>query len=446
VGKRHPDQSSKCPLAAVDQRLADAHRLWHQAEAAYFDPDGFRLEVQTAITTLRSVTFILQNQKAIIPDFAQWYGRWQERLGTDALMRWMKDTRNKIEKQGDLEAKSFVRAEIVASYLDVGPWIEIPAKLFQSPRVLLDTIPHGAVGEHIWRHGVLRLQRRWVENTLPDYELLDAIAIAFGKITELIHDAHRQIGLDPPETIHDDTGEGYDRRAMGWRFPCMIAHELSRTADFSLADGSRIEFDVKRTTKKVTRAEAEEFLRKRGVDLAIKKAMGQEYKTYSDLAAGYFDMFKAVFLKAGYHVSILFLFRDMKPIKQMQIIVENTQQKYLLMRQLASEVINTGADAAMVVGESWMAPAESLGPYERPAESPRRIEALSASLVRKTGDPIDCMAVIHRNGDVASLGETDISTFGAQFEFAPFYEAWGRPIPPSWVDISKAIVARAKGG
>jgi hypothetical protein len=36
--KAHPAAEAICPLAAVDQRLADAHRLWHQAEAAYLTP------------------------------------------------------------------------------------------------------------------------------------------------------------------------------------------------------------------------------------------------------------------------------------------------------------------------------------------------------------------------------------------------------------------------
>jgi hypothetical protein len=156
--KAHPE--STCPLLAVDQRLADVHRLWHQAEAAYFEPDGFRLAVQNAIQTLRTVTFILQRHKAIIPNFTQWYGNiekkqhgeWQERLHADPLMSWMVEARNRIEKRGDLEAHSLVRAEIIASYLDEGPRLEIPAKLFQSPRGLLRTIPAGAVGEHMKQH------------------------------------------------------------------------------------------------------------------------------------------------------------------------------------------------------------------------------------------------------------------------------------------------------
>ena len=57
-----------CPLAAVDRRLQDAHRLWHQAEESYFDPDGFRIAAQNTVQTLRTVTFILQKHKRLVPD------------------------------------------------------------------------------------------------------------------------------------------------------------------------------------------------------------------------------------------------------------------------------------------------------------------------------------------------------------------------------------------
>jgi hypothetical protein len=114
-------------------RLADSHRFWHQAETAYFDPDGFRLAAQSAIQTLRSVTFILQKNKRAIAGFEQWYGGWQKRLATDELMRWIVDARNRIEKEGDLETHSYVRAEIVASYLDEGPRIEVPARIREWP-------------------------------------------------------------------------------------------------------------------------------------------------------------------------------------------------------------------------------------------------------------------------------------------------------------------------
>ena len=275
-----------CPLAAPDQRLADAHRLWHQAEADYFDPGGFRLAVQNAIQTLRTVTFVLQSNKRKIPGFDAWYEKWQEQLRADPLMVWMVEARNRIEKQGDLEAHSLVRAEIIASYLDEGPRIDVPAHLFDMTEALLHNVPDNALGQHIRRNGMLRIQRRWVENTLPDYELLDAVEVAYGKIAELVHDARRQIGLDPPQTIHGATGGNYDLPAMGWRFPCMIGHELPRSLLISLVDGSKIEFETKSVKAEMDAANVAALLaRYEGNPF---EAMGRDYKTDGDLAAGYF--------------------------------------------------------------------------------------------------------------------------------------------------------------
>jgi hypothetical protein len=138
--------SRSCPLAAVHRRLEDLHQQWHQAETEYFEPERFRVAVQSAIQTLRTVTFILQNHKRIIRDFDRWYSSWQTQLKSDPLMRWMVDARNKIEKEGDLEANSFVRARIIASYLEEGPSIEVPAHLFDAPAKLIKSIPHNSLG------------------------------------------------------------------------------------------------------------------------------------------------------------------------------------------------------------------------------------------------------------------------------------------------------------
>jgi hypothetical protein len=83
-----------------------------------------------------------------------------------------------VSEQGDLEAESFVKAEIIASHLDEGPRMEVPARLFEGPEVLFRRIPAGAVAEHIKAHGTLKIERRWVESDLPHFELLDALATA----------------------------------------------------------------------------------------------------------------------------------------------------------------------------------------------------------------------------------------------------------------------------
>ena len=161
------EHENHCPLSAVDRRLGDLHRHWHEAERGYFEPDSFRIAIQTAIQTLRTVTFIVQSNKRLFRNFDPWYSSWQDRLRADPLMRWMVDARNKIEKQGDLDAHSFVRAEIVASYYDEGPRIEVPAELFQNPAELISSIPTGALRKHVLKDGILRIQRRWVAYFAP---------------------------------------------------------------------------------------------------------------------------------------------------------------------------------------------------------------------------------------------------------------------------------------
>ncbi len=450
---KHPSAESVCPLAAIDKRLADAHTLWHQAEAAYFDPDGFRLAVQNAIQSLRSLTFILQNHKAVIPNFTDWYGdyvdekhgkrgKWQERMHADPLMRWMVEARNKIEKRGDLESHSIVRAEIIASYCDNGPRIDVPAHLFENAETLLRGIPDNLLGQHIRRNGILRIQRRWVENTLPEYELLDAVAIYYGKLTELVHDAHRQIGLDPPRTLHDEDGGSFDLPAMGWRFPCMIGHEWPRTLTVSLADGAKVEFESKSELVKIDAAKRASLTDRYGE--RTFEALTRDYKSDAELAVGYFMVAQAMFLRDGYHRSILLLFRDRKLIRPIEIRTDNTQQKYIVMRQLADEVTKSGADAAIMIGEVWIARSDQLKPYERPADSPVRTEGVSLDMVSKNGEPLNRFAKIVRDGEKVALVDSEIPGVALSHAFAPFYKAWGRPIPKVWIDIERIVFATAK--
>jgi hypothetical protein len=90
--------------------------LWHDALAAYFDPSRFTIALQNCITTSRTVTFILQSHKTAVPGFDDWYGAYQRKFAADPVIVWARDARNKIEKRGDLEMLSQIRAELIAAY------------------------------------------------------------------------------------------------------------------------------------------------------------------------------------------------------------------------------------------------------------------------------------------------------------------------------------------
>ncbi len=157
-----------------------------------------------------------------------------------------------------------------------------------------------------------------------------------------------------------------------------------------------------------------------------------------------FDVARTFFLRDNYHLPFLFLLRDYRPVKILYTPIENRAQKYLQMRHLAAEVVRYGADAAISIGEAWIAPLTEIKGYQSPSEVPTRKEALVLVMVGKSGEPVQYMAEIERGGKNVSLGETFVTRGQPVWKFAPFYQVWGRPIPESWAaGFHDAVTDRA---
>jgi hypothetical protein len=111
------------------KRLGDLAQLIEQDDATYFEPDLFRINVNNAIQTARTVTFLIQKHKASIKDFDEWYlTHVLKPFKNDRIMNWLKEARNRIEKEGDLEVYSECTLETVFSYTDEGPRISLKTK------------------------------------------------------------------------------------------------------------------------------------------------------------------------------------------------------------------------------------------------------------------------------------------------------------------------------
>jgi hypothetical protein len=98
------------------------------------------------------------------------------------------------------------------------------------------------------------------------------------------------------------------------------------------------------------------------------------------------------------------------------------------MRDLADEVSEQGADGVIMIGEMWKAAADPDNPYKRAADAVDKREVLGATLVRKTGGPVQLTADLCRQENSVRLGDTQISKGGQYFLFEPIYEVWGRAI------------------
>jgi len=137
---------------------------------------------------------------------------------------------------------------------------------------------------------------------------------------------------------------------------------------------------------------------------------------------------------------MFFLLRERRLIRIIGAQTEDNAQKYLLMRNLAEEVIKHGADAVITIGEVWLAPVASVKPYERAADSSERQEALTAALITKGGMTVEMRAMITRDGNRLSLGDTEIDRSAVLMFFAPVYKAWKQPIPDGWIERATGIL------
>lgn len=53
------------------------------------------------VTSGRAVTFVLQNLKHLEPNFESWYESYQKEMANDSLLKFFKELRNEIEKEGE---------------------------------------------------------------------------------------------------------------------------------------------------------------------------------------------------------------------------------------------------------------------------------------------------------------------------------------------------------
>ena len=285
------------------------------------------------------------------------------------------------------------------------------------------------------RDGVLRIRRRWIENTLPDIELLDAVATAYGHLSQLVRSAHKQMGLAGPITTDVESGEQFPEADQDGRLPCMIGHEDARTLDVWLATGKPLEFEEVRKTlgRDEIMAEAPKFKERYGVD---PTKMYAESGKVHDHARSLFAVARKMFEKDGHHITIAILLRGGKPIGFRELRPAEHGHKFMMMRTMAHHAQKIGADAAVLLSETWSAPAHPAKPFMRAVDSPDRRELLTATAVSKVGDPIYLSAEILRNDQNVRLADTVEHVNGAHFAFAPLYEVWKKPIPENWGELT----------
>src|SRR5947209_3137547 len=150
--------------------------------------------------------------------------------------------------------------------------------------------------------------------------------------------------------MHED---GRERRAhLSGRLPCMLPTAEMRTAYWHLGEETLMRHMttvVQRSGPGALRQAAERYGIAEGKHQLIPGLPLQEQ------ARAMHGVGKRILEVDGSHHSFAWLYRDGAQVAILLVDFEDQQDKVVMVRRIAKEVQNTGADAALFTSEIWLA-------------------------------------------------------------------------------------------
>jgi hypothetical protein len=329
-------------LATWERRLTDLAELLRACSETYFEPDNFRRNLNHFLQTSRTVTFLIQKQKGTIPDFQEWYsknvtGPWSQ----DPVMEWAKDSRNKIEKEGDLEMRSTLTLSLISSYLSetdtalkTGRQELLHAGLTKLRRHAEKMLPTA-----VFNSSAIRVERAWVANSFPGMELLSLLAEVYSRVHCCCASLNRHLGM--AVTTETSALDGVDM-AVG---PAdRIAYLKLHDRSLNIVRASRRRLDRGVHVPPELQA-ALSTLAPSGSELATLES---RMDFLSQIVERIFDLYQN-------HQSFLFLFSDhWRSMRMVSMQPADRVEKYIFWRSVADLVRRESTDGIIFIGEMWL--------------------------------------------------------------------------------------------
>jgi hypothetical protein len=294
------------------------------------------------LQTARTVSFIIQKNKESIPNFQSWYEDavitpW----GKDEVMRWAKNARNSIEKEGDLELNSSLNLTLLFSYSESDD-LQIQcgkAELLNSSVRNLVAFAKKTLPPEVAAAGAIKIERRWVTATLPNWELLHALAYAYARNFKCCQSLARQLNAELDSKIPDPST--FDRVRDDSRKVEYV--KLNENGKFTVRTDS---LDVDRTfapSEKVASA-----LKELAATSSSPTNLAETLNLYKNLAEKSFEIW-------GYQVPLLIMFdKQWTPLKIVSFQPADQTEKFIFWRAMADRASTLMAYGLVWISESWI--------------------------------------------------------------------------------------------
>lgn len=326
-----------------ERRLGDLASVLENCGKVYFQPEPFRRNVNHFLTVSRTVTFLIQKQKIGIKDFERWYSAALSEWRDDELMTWAKEARNYIEKEGDLETFSSLRTTLLYSYLPENDTVIetdrldlLKSDIDKLMRRALRQLPRGVADA-----AVVSVERRWIVNAIPAWELLEALTYIYARIHALCASLVRHIGEPMNPKIPDPS-------LLVSLYASAVKIRYIKVSDFSSNS-----FKAHRIKSSATPEAPPAFER------AMANAGAPAKRTLATMVEHHAEMARITFEQFGSHMSMAFLYdKDWKCITGLPTIFADQADKYIFWRYVGDAVRHLHAHGVIWVAELWYRKAE----------------------------------------------------------------------------------------
>lgn len=388
------------------KRLSDLQQLLEQCNSTYMEPDLFRLNVNNFLQTARTVTFLIQKEKSSIPEFDRWHMEniakpWSD----DEVMKWAKDSRNKIEKEGDLELNSLAQATLILGHLpETDQVIEFPGQsiLFSGTEALVRSAKQ-ILPPDVANSSLIRIERRWVAEALPNHELLYALVVVYSRLHAACLSLTTHVGENWPDSV-----------APPSKF-IDLAPTISQTYWVKLENGKH--YMTRKSATDRTRTDDVLTPERKLAIAALSEKLAN--RTLESIHEWHEEMADLAFRNDGFHLSMLFMYRkDLSMIRMIGTEHADRAEKYMFWRELPLILAAEGAAAFVYIGELWLRQAPLAGDMN--IDNLEIVgEQLQLITVAAPGRLLETRWNIVREGKTARLVKTDegISVAGAEPSF-----------------------------
>jgi hypothetical protein len=329
----------------------------------------------------------LQSEKHSFSQFDNWYKYWQERLKADPILRWLKEARNTVVKQGDLETSSMAVVKLVTWKDDVLLELSIPPDT--PPSLILRNIPlfelvsntHLSPGD--LEHAAIVIERRWSVTHLGGREILDALAQAYGLLSDLVLDAHIELGETGCASSNGTHPHFRSTYHPSGTLPCMVVDSECRSRSFSLQTGQEVEMIWTDSPEVDPTIAAKRY----GLG-QMDKMLGWQMADPLLFAEKLLFTAKRILRKDKAAVRMAFIRDGRGTWHQVALEASNRTEKHLLMRMVARYTESIGGDAIIDINEVWLLPPNNTAVkahFEDARHVPGRGEALSVLVATREG-------------------------------------------------------------